>query len=65
MSQIQLCLSSHSFRLCSHQGSGSSVEDDVEITEDEADRQSAENVERWVSAHIIPVGAFDIAAGST
>ncbi|CAG7854203.1 SubName: Full=Uncharacterized protein {ECO:0000313/EMBL:CCA70424.1} [Serendipita indica DSM 11827] len=28
--------------------------DDVEITDEEADRRSAEKVQRWISAHIIP-----------
>ncbi|KAF5352826.1 hypothetical protein D9756_006162 [Leucocoprinus leucothites] len=38
-----------------HQGQGSgAILDDIHITEDEYERKSRENVERWVSAHIIP-----------
>ncbi|KAJ3576097.1 hypothetical protein NP233_g650 [Leucocoprinus birnbaumii] len=38
-----------------HQGQGSyAIADDVEITEEEYETMSKENVERWVSVHIIP-----------
>lgn len=33
------------------------VDGSIEISDEEADRQSQENVERWVSAHIVPVGS--------
>lgn len=40
----------------SHQGQGpNAISDDVHITEEEYERKSMVNVERWVSAHIIPV----------
>ncbi|KAF9440934.1 hypothetical protein P691DRAFT_779957 [Macrolepiota fuliginosa MF-IS2] len=38
-----------------HEGQGSTaIGDDVEISEEEFDKLSKANVERWVSAHIIP-----------
>ncbi len=43
--------------MLSHEGQGSTaIGDNVEITEQEFDKLSKANVERWVSAHIIPVG---------
>ena len=39
---------------CRHQGAEET--DDTEITEEQYDTRAKENVERWVSAHIIPVG---------
>jgi len=41
-----------------HQGPAP-VDDDVVITDEEFDSRSKENVERWVSAHIIPQSPID------
>ena len=38
-----------------HQGSGTDPDGDIQISDEEFDRQSKANVERWVSAHIVPV----------
>ena len=38
-----------------HEGRPQKVEIPVEITMEEADRESLRNVERWVGAHIVPV----------
>ncbi|KAK0504261.1 hypothetical protein EDD18DRAFT_1305941 [Armillaria luteobubalina] len=37
-----------------HQGPAS-IDEGIEITQEQFDKQSRKNVERWVSAHIIPV----------
>jgi hypothetical protein len=39
---------------CRHKGQ-EVVDGPIEISDEEADRQSQENIERWVSAHIVPV----------
>jgi len=50
------CLTEMNTDLLSHQGQGpNAISDDVHITEEEYERKSMVNVERWVSAHIIPV----------
>ncbi|KAF8191445.1 hypothetical protein K438DRAFT_1591144 [Mycena galopus ATCC 62051] len=41
-----------------HQGPAP-VDDDIVITDEEFDSRSKENVERWVSAHIIPQSPID------
>ncbi|KAF8890092.1 hypothetical protein BD779DRAFT_1518282 [Infundibulicybe gibba] len=43
-----------------HQGT-SAVEDKIEISEIEFDRRSKQNVQRWVSAHIIPQSPISLA----
>lgn len=37
-----------------HQGPAP-IDEGIEITQEQFDKQSRKNVERWVSAHIIPV----------
>ncbi|KXN85757.1 hypothetical protein AN958_10940 [Leucoagaricus sp. SymC.cos] len=44
-----------------HQGQGSNIiPDDVHITDEEYDKKSKANVERWISAHIIPVSPITL-----
>jgi hypothetical protein len=39
-----------------HEGSPSSPEGEIHVSDKEFDRKAKANVERWISAHIIPVG---------
>ena len=43
------------FILCRHQGQS---DESIRTSEEEFDRQSKRNVERWVSAHIVPVSTI-------
>jgi hypothetical protein len=40
--------------VCRHKGR-EPVEGSIEISNEDADRESQRNVERWVSAHMVPV----------
>lgn len=50
--------------MCSNQGPAPPDEGDV-LTEAEFDALSKQNVERWVSAHIIPVSTYHLYASMT
>jgi hypothetical protein len=49
-----------------HQGPSKTADDDnTVVSEEEFDRQSKENIQRWVEAHIIPIYPLDVSTHMT